>query len=128
MPQRTWSTTRTCALARRSANCEIFDALDAWLTRIVIATAYNDNRRRRGLLARLPLLSRERVSPQPDAGLDELIDQLAPRERTVLMLQHAYGYRLDEIARIVGTTHTNARTIAHRARRHLAAAWNRADR
>jgi RNA polymerase sigma-70 factor (ECF subfamily) len=105
------------------------DALDAWLTRIVIATAYNANRRRRGLRAKLALLSRSRPSPQePDAGLDELIEQLAPRERVVLVLQHAYGYRLDEIARIVGTSHTNARTIAHRARRHLAAAWKQADR
>jgi RNA polymerase sigma-70 factor, ECF subfamily len=104
------------------------DALDAWLTRIVIATAYNANRRRRGLRAKLALLSRSRPSPQePDAGLDELIEQLAPRERVVLVLQHAYGYRLDEIARIVGTSHTNARTIAHRARRHLAAAWKQAD-
>jgi RNA polymerase sigma-70 factor (ECF subfamily) len=103
-------------------------AMDAWLTRIVVSTAYNHHRHRQGLLARLPLLWERRAEPAPDAGLDELIDALPARERTVVVLQHAYGYRLDEIARMVGTSHTNARTIAHRARRHLAAAWERAER
>ncbi len=103
-------------------------ALDAWLTRIVVSTAYNHHRRRKGLLSRLPLLWERRSQPAPDASLDELVDELPARERTVLVLQVAYGYRLDEIARMVGTSHTNARTIAHRARRHLAAAWERAER
>ena len=103
-------------------------ALDAWLTRIVATTAFNHHRRRRGLLDRLPLLAQRQANTPPRASLDELVDQLPARERTVLVLQHAYGYQLDEIARIVGTTHTNARTIAFRARRRLAAAWQEADR
>ena len=103
-------------------------ALDAWLTRIVATTAFNHHRRRRGLLDRLPLLAERQAGTPPRASLDELVDQLPARERTVLVLQHAYGYRLDEIARIVGTTHTNARTIAFRARRRLATAWHEAER
>lgn len=103
-------------------------ALDAWLTRIVASTAFNHHRRRRGLLDRLPLLAERQASTPRGASLDDLVDQLPTRERTVLVLQHAYGYRLDEIARIVGTTHTNARTIAFRARRRLAAAWQKAER
>lgn len=103
-------------------------ALDSWLMRIVATTAFNHHRRRRGLLDRLPLLAPRQASTPPRATLDELVDQLPARERTVLVLQHAYGYRLDEIARIVGTTHTNARTIAFRARRHLAVAWQEAER
>lgn len=103
-------------------------SLNAWLTRIVATTAFNHHRRRRGLRDRLPLLAERQASSPGGATFDELVDQLPARERTVLVLQHAYGYRLDEIARIVGTTHTNARTIAFRARRHLAAAWREAER
>lgn len=103
-------------------------ALDAWLTRIIASTAFNFHRRRRGLLDRLPLLARREEDFAPRATVDELVEQLPPRERTVLMLQHAYGYRLDEVAKIVGTSHVNARTIAYRARRRLAAAWREADR
>ncbi len=103
-------------------------ALDAWLTRIIASVAFNHHRRRRGLLDRLPLLAARQESSPPGASLDDLIDQLPARERTVLVLQHAYGYRLDEIARIVGTTHTNARTIAFRARRRLATAWQEIER
>ncbi len=103
-------------------------ALDAWLMRIVASTAFNLHRRRRGLLDRLPLLAPREDPLAPRATLDDLIDELTPRERTVLVLQHAYGYRLDEVARIVGTSHVNARTIAFRARRRLAAAWREADR
>lgn len=103
-------------------------ALDAWLTRIVASTAFNHHRRQRSLLSRLPLLLERQVIAPRGASLDDLVDQLSSRERTVLVLQHAYGYRLDEIARIVGTTHTNARTIAFRARRRLAVAWQKAER
>lgn len=105
-----------------------WQALDAWLVRIVATTAFNRHRRRRAFLDRLPVLARPEAPLAPSDSLDELIEQLPPRERTVLVLQHAYGYRLDEIARIVGVSHTNARTIAFRARRRLAAVWREADR
>lgn len=102
-------------------------ALDGWLTRIVISTGYNHHRRRLGLLERLPMLHRATRSPAgPDAGLRELIEQLPARERTVLVLHYAHGYGLEEIGRIVGVSHINARTIIHRARRRLADAWEQA--
>lgn len=103
------------------------DALDAWLTRIVIRTAYNHHRRRAGLLARMKRLAQREAAPAPDIGLRELVDRLPARERTVIVLHYAYGYGLAEIAEILGLSHVNVRTIVFRARRRLAAEWRRAD-
>ena len=99
------------------------DALDAWLTRIVIRTAYNHHRRRVGLLGRLARVGAPEPTPSRDVGLRELIDRLPGRERTVLVLYYAYGYALAEIAEMLGLSHVNVRTIIFRARRRLAAEW-----
>ncbi len=104
-------------------------AIEAWLTRIIISVAYNHHRRLRAWRERLPLLAAD-ASKQPgqDAGLRELVELLPARERTVLVLHYGYGYALDEIAALVGISHTNARTIIHRARRRLATAWELSER
>jgi RNA polymerase sigma factor (sigma-70 family) len=102
-------------------------ALDAWLTRIVIRTAYNHHRRRVGLIGRLARIGPAEPTPSRDVGLRELIDRLPGRERTVLVLHYAYGYALAEIAEMLGLSHVNVRTIIFRARRRLAAEWE-ADR
>lgn len=98
-------------------------ALDAWLTRIVIRTAYNHHRRRAGLLARMPLLAARQAPAERDPGLRELIEHLPARQRVVLVLHYAHGYSLSEVADLIGTSHANARQLASRARRRLAAAW-----
>lgn len=103
------------------------DALDAWLTRIVIRTAYNHHRHRAGLLARITRLAQRQAAPAPDIGLRELVARLPSRERTVIVLHYAYGYGLAEIAALLGLSHTNVRTIVFRARRRLAAEWRRTD-
>lgn len=103
------------------------DALDAWLTRIVIRTAYNHHRSRAGLLGRLARIGPAQPVPSRDAGLRELIDRLPARERSILVLHYAYGYALAEIAEMLGLSHVNVRTIIFRARRRLAADWE-ADR
>jgi len=99
------------------------DALDAWLTRIVIRTAYNHHRRHIGLLGRLARVSPPQPTTSRDVGLRELIDRLPSRERTVLVLHYAYGYALAEIAEMLSLSHINVRTIIFRARRRLAAEW-----
>jgi len=103
------------------------DALDAWLTRIVIRIAYNHHRRRVGLLGRIARLGVPEPAQARDVGLRELIGLLPSRERTVLVLHYAYGYALAEIADMLGLSHVNVRTIIFRARRRLAAEWE-ADR
>lgn len=98
-------------------------ALDSWFTRIVVRTAYNHHRRRSALLRLLPALADRGTAAGPDLGQRELIERLPPRERVVLLLHYAHGYDLGEVATLIGTSHANARQIASRARRRLAAAW-----
>jgi RNA polymerase sigma factor (sigma-70 family) len=99
------------------------DSFDAWLARIAVNVCYGNRRRLRrqvlGVFNAQPI-----VTARPrDEGLRELIERLPARERVVIVLHYGHGYRLDEIADIVGTSHTNARTIVHRARKRLAAQW-----
>jgi len=56
-------------------------------------------------------------------GLRELIERLPARDRTVVVLHYGHGYGLDEIAGFLDLTHTNVRSIVHRARKRLAAQW-----
>jgi RNA polymerase sigma-70 factor, ECF subfamily len=49
-----------------------------------------------------------------------LLERLSPVERAVFLLHDVFGYRYDEIARIVGKSEDNARQLALRARRHVA--------
>jgi len=48
-----------------------------------------------------------------------LLESLSPEQRAVLLLRDVFDYGYDEIARIVGTSETNARQLATRARRHV---------
>lgn len=103
-------------------------AFDAWLTRIAINLCHTQRRRVGGLRDRLPLLVRGDRVDERELGLRELIEALPLRERTVLVLHHGYGYGLDEIARLLGLSHTNVRTIIFRTRRRLAQQWAEAER
>ena len=96
------------------------DRFEAWLVRIALNEAKGLHRRHRAEQARLPKLV---TSPPatPDAGLRDVVAALAPRERAVIVLHYAYGYRMGEIARLLGLTEINVRTLAFRARRRLRA-------
>ena len=100
-------------------------AFDAWLARIAVNASYNHHRRRRRLVTEAPLLvgSSRGGGELRDVGLRELIERLPPRHRTVVVLHYGHGYGLDEIGLILGLTHTNVRSIVHRARKRLAAQW-----
>ena len=103
-------------------------AFDAWLARIAVNACYNH---RRGLRRFVPVASvpeaRARNSESRDVGLRELIEQLPPRDRTVVVLHYGHGYRLDEVARLLDLSHTNVRSIAHRARKRLAEQWEESN-
>ena len=108
---------------RSSHQLRDVNSFDAWLARIAVNVCYG---RRRSIRSHVlgPLIAPPSDTTVPrDAGLRELIERLPSRERTVVVLHYGHGYRLDEIAEILGTSHTNARTIVHRARRRLAAQW-----
>ncbi len=96
------------------------DRFDAWLVRIALNEAKGLHRRQRAERERLPKL----VTTPPaasDVALREMVAELAPRERAVIVLHYAYGYRMGEIARLLGLTEINVRTVAFRARRRLRA-------
>lgn len=101
-------------------------AFEPWITRIAVNVCYSRHRRTKRLRQLLPSLLPMRA-PGPDVGLRDLIEQLPPRERTVLVLHYGHGYRLEEIATILDLTHTNVRSIIARTRKRLFAAWRRAE-
>lgn len=101
-------------------------SIEPWLTRIVVNLCYSRHRRRRTLLSLLPRLVRRQAAGR-DVGLQELLEQLPPRDRTVLVLHYGHGYRLEEIAALLDLTHTNVRTIIARTRKRLFAAWRKAE-
>jgi RNA polymerase sigma-70 factor (ECF subfamily) len=103
----------------RFAQLRDLDLFEAWMTRLAINLCVNGQRREGRFRDRLPFLGRkERVMPR-DTGLRELIERLAPRERTLVVLHYSYGYQFDEIARMAGLTAGNVRSIVFRARRRL---------
>jgi RNA polymerase sigma factor (sigma-70 family) len=93
---------------------------DAWVVRIALNEAKSVLRHRRRAAERVGQLP-PRQADAPDVGLRQLVEQLAPRERAVIVLHYAYGYRMGEIARLLGLSEINVRTLALRARRRLRA-------
>jgi RNA polymerase sigma-70 factor, ECF subfamily len=109
-------------LRTRSRTSQLRDpgSFDAWVARAAVNLCYNRHRARGRLVARLARLVRAGTTSDPDVGLRELVERLPTRERIVVVLHYGHGYRLDEIAELVGVTSGNARTILFRARRRLA--------
>jgi RNA polymerase sigma factor (sigma-70 family) len=97
-------------------------AIEAWLARICIHRCFRLRRRRIHLERLLPRLA-PAAATGPDLDLRSLIEELSPRERTVIVLHHGHGYSLAEVGDLVGVSHANARAIASRARRRLLKAW-----
>lgn len=100
------------------------DALEAWLTTIAVRQCVEYHRRSRRLRDLLPRLGRpEAHQVTSDVALRELIERLPVRERSALVLHYGYGYRLDEVAVLLGLSHTNVRTVVARTRRRLLKLW-----
>ncbi len=106
------------------------DLFEAWLTRLAINLCLNRRRSARRLIDRIPILGRRTTpdAPARDVGLRELVEQLPPRDRTLLVLHYGHGYTFEEIARMTGLSPTNTRSIVFRARRRLASQLQDADR
>ncbi len=93
---------------------------DAWVVRIALNEAKSVLRDRRRAAERTAQLVPQ-IPQSPDIGLRQLVEQLSPRERAVIVLHYAYGYRMGEIARLLDLSEINVRTLAFRARRRLRA-------
>jgi RNA polymerase sigma-70 factor (ECF subfamily) len=105
-------------------------AIEAWLARICVHRSFRIRRRGKRFQELLGVLPFPRVTPPPSNRLElqELVEALPPRDRAVVVLQHGYGYSLDEVARLVGISHANARKISSRTRARLLRQWLEAER
>lgn len=92
--------------------------LETWLVRIALNESRSLRRRQARLRERLPQLVRPEPA-SPDADLQQLVDELPPRQRACVVLHYGYGYRLAEVGDLLGVSALNARTILFRARRRL---------
>jgi RNA polymerase sigma factor (sigma-70 family) len=104
-------------------------AIEAWLARICVHRSFRIKRRGKRLQELLGTLSFPKSTP-PSSGrleLHELVENLPPRDRAVVVLQHGYGYSLDEVAQLVGISHANARKISSRTRQRLLRQWLEAE-
>jgi RNA polymerase sigma-70 factor, ECF subfamily len=102
---------------------------DAWLSRIAVNLCFNWHRDRRATFHRsTPDLTLSPAAAQQDVGLRELVEQLPPRERTLVVLHYGYGYTLGEIADLLGLSHGNARSVVFRARARLGEQLREAER
>lgn len=99
---------------------------EAWLARIALNLARSHVRRqsRTESGSAVP----ERASIAADSGLRDLVEHLPLRERMVVVLHYGYGYRLIEVAALMGISTINARTIAFRARQRLRKQLEEAER
>lgn len=105
-------------------------ALGTWLHRITVNTAWT-LRKRSARHDSLPLEDHDAVEddgPSPElAGelvgirsrLREVIDQLSPGQRSVLVLYDVYDWTHAEVARELGITQTTAKVRLHRARKRV---------
>lgn len=92
---------------------------DAWVVRIAMNEAKGLTRRARRERELLPGIGPTQRAATPDTALRELVERLPPRHRAVIVLHYAYGYRLGEVATLLGLSEINVRTLAFRARRTL---------
>ena len=104
-------------------------AIEAWLARICVHRSFRLRRRGKRLQELLGGMPFPRFTPAPHGRLElhDMIESLPPRERAVVVLQHGYGYTLDEVAALVGISHANARKISSRTRAKLLRQWLEAE-
>lgn len=104
-------------------------AIEAWLARICVHRAFRIKRRGKRLQELLNFVPFQRHTPAPTGRLElhELVENLPPRDRAVVVLQHGYGYSLAEVAELVGISHANARKVSSRTRARLLKQWQEAE-
>jgi RNA polymerase sigma factor (sigma-70 family) len=94
------------------------DLLEAWLARVALNEARSLARRTKRQRDQLRQLAPTEAT-EPDAELARLVDALPPIQRAAVALYYGYGYRVRELAELLGISEINARTVLFRARRQL---------
>jgi RNA polymerase sigma-70 factor (ECF subfamily) len=105
------------------------DLFEAWITRIAINVCLDLRRSNRRFADVIRGWWRsDRSQDHGDVGLRQLVEELPPRERTLVVLHYGYGYRMEDIAGMTGLSSVNVRTVLFRARRRLRDQLEAADR
>src|SRR5215213_816335 len=120
----------------QSADRELIETPEAWLTKVLINLSLNQltsARARRetyvGTWLPEPVLAGDRMlGPLDTAEQREsvsmavltLMERLSPKERAVYVLREAFGYPHAEIAEILEITEPNCQQIYRRAKQHVA--------
>jgi RNA polymerase sigma-70 factor (ECF subfamily) len=100
---------------------------EAWLVRIALNEARSLARTRARRQERLGQLDPPSRAHDRDLALLELVDGLPIRQRMAVVLYYGYGYGMRDIARLLGISEINARTVLFRARRRMRKAWEASD-
>ena len=87
----------------------------AWIWRVAFRVAAGELKRRRGMV---PLPEGSYEMPEP-TELFAKLDKLSDRQRASVVLHHYAGYRLREIAEILGTNKSTVGVHLTRGRRRL---------
>jgi RNA polymerase sigma-70 factor (ECF subfamily) len=114
---------------RTTAALEDEDHRKNYLFRIATNLLHDHRRRLRARGAASGIAAHEAARVQGDAGdqvarridLARAMEQLKPRERSVLWLAYAQGWSHEEIAASVGVKAASMKALLHRARKRLAA-------
>lgn len=91
---------------------------EAWVTRIALNEA-KSVLRSSARRVRVGVLDPPGAVQGSDAALRELVEALPIRQRMAVVLFYGYGYRVREVAELLGISEVNARTVLFRARRSL---------
>lgn len=102
-------------------------AFEAWLVRIALNEARSVARRRASHQQSLGQADPPSRVQDRDIALLQLVDELPVRERMAVVLFYGYGYDARDVARLLGISHINARTVLFRARRRLRKEWEATD-
>jgi RNA polymerase sigma-70 factor, ECF subfamily len=88
----------------------------AWIWKAAFRVAAGELQRRNRLA---PLSDEGTYEMAPAGALLAALKKLSPRQRGVIVLHDYAGYRLTEVAEILGTAGPTARVHLHRARKRL---------
>ena len=105
------------------------ERFDAWIHRVLTHVCIAQAARERGRIAQLRVLPIDGPAAPDDLlsvadrdELDRAFRHLRPEERAILVLHHFVGYRLSDIAELLGVPAGTIRSRLHHAHRAMRAA------
>jgi len=79
---------------------------------------YREHKRRTEAWTEISNINRRPLESREDSLMD-CIDRLPDRDRAAILLRYSHGYRIDEIAKILGISYAAAAKLVERAKKKL---------